>query len=213
MQTSSTRDVHDDKEDIITTSSSLSTSSRDNDAGVISTSLMQDELTGGRSNSNSIAATATSTTQAEPTDSNLRVEYHRLEELHRLKIARDQRDVDEYMQRERRFNVDYNRMSRNKLWSNVEGPECDGIYYDGTPDEYTQNMDVWPLGRRLEDLSIYQQLYDFFRFMWGHTKPYKTVFLILLRSASTPIQVAVLSWLTEYIQDNPVSTRGPCTLC
>ena len=91
---------------------------------------------------------ATSTTYAEPTDSNLRVEYHRLEEVHRQKIARDRQDVNAYMQRELE-------LSRNKLWSNVEGPECDGILRWHPWRIYTKygSVATWTTSRRSLHLS------------------------------------------------------------
>ena len=145
----------------------------------------------------------TAATSSEPTDSALRNEYHRLEDLHREGIARDKSDVEHGLQRERRFTVDWNRMSRNKLWAANEDPaEC--AYFDGTPEEYmNHNVDIWPYGRHLHEINLHRQLYDFFRFMWHHTKPYKTVAVILLMSIINPIQVAAISWMAQYIQENP----------
>mmetsp|Transcript_5788 Transcript_5788/g.12738 ORF Transcript_5788/g.12738 Transcript_5788/m.12738 type:complete len:238 (-) Transcript_5788:1038-1751(-) len=146
----------------------------------------------------------TSHESEEVSDSALRREYHRVNEAYREGIARDERDVERGLKQERWFTVDWNRMSRNKIWAAEAGPECK--FYDGTPGEYTNGAKVWPRGRHLGEMSIYRQLYDFFRFMWSHTRPYKTVAVILIRSIAKPLQVAVLSFVAQYIQQHPHTT-------
>ena len=146
----------------------------------------------------------TTADRSEPSDSALRREYRRLEEAYREGTTRDKNDVECGLKRERWFTVDWNRMSRNNLWAAEEGPEC--AYFDGTPEEYTNNQEIWPRGRHLHEISVYRQLNDFFFFMWSHTKPYKTVAIISLMSIIKPFQVAVLSWVVQYIQEHPQTT-------
>jgi hypothetical protein len=106
----------------------------------------------------------------EPSSSTLRQDYVRLVAAHRRRRAQDKEDVEQGLERERRFTVEYNKMSRNKLWAVNAGPEC--AYYDGSPDEYKHQQNIWPRGRDLHSINLYSQLLDFFRFMWQHTKPY-----------------------------------------
>jgi len=152
----------------------------------------------------------------EPTDSALRAEYRRLKQAFVEGMERDRQDVQACLERERRFTVAYNRVSRNKVWAAVEGPEC--VYYNGSVEEYTSGSSkngnngsnekdyIWPRGRHLHELSVFHQIWDFFRFMWHHTRPYKTVFLILLMSTIRPFQLAILAWLTQYIENHPQTT-------
>ena len=135
-------------------------------------------------------------------DSTLRKEYFRLEVEYRRRIAQDKSDAKKGLERERYFTVDYNRMSRNKLWASKEGPEC--AYYDASPEQYKEN-DIWPRGRDLRKLNFYSQLFDFFRFMWAHTKPYKTVAVIMIMSVGKPFQVAAISVVVQYIEKNPTT--------
>jgi predicted Zn-dependent protease len=60
-------------------------------------------------------------------------------------------------------------------------------------------------GRVLHTLGIYSQAYDFFRFMWNHTKPCKVVFvmMVLALTVMKPFQVAAVSHLVQYIETNP----------
>ena len=106
-------------------------------------------------------------------------------------------------------------MSRNKLWRKEPGPYP--TVYEDTVEEFMFGDDgkandsaeesilLWPNGRDLNQLSIYGQIYDFFRFMWRHTKPYKTVAMILLMSLSKPLQTTVLSFVAEEIEQNPTT--------
>lgn len=141
---------------------------------------------------------------AEPTDSALRNEYRRLEKVYMEGIERDRDDVESCLERERRFTVDYGKMSRNQIWAEQKGPAC--VYYDGNVQEYMGGQEIWPWGRNLQDISVYSQIYDFVSFMWNHTKPYKTVGMILLMSISHPFQVATVSWIAESIEENPTDT-------
>lgn len=134
-------------------------------------------------------------------DSTLRKEYFRLEVAYRRRMEQDELDAKKGLQRERYFTVAYNRMSRNKLWAAKEGSEC--AYYDASPEEYTHHQDIWPRGRDLRTLNLYSQLFDFFRFMWSHTKPYKTVAVVLIMSVMKPFQVATISFVVQYIENNP----------
>jgi len=125
------------------------------------------------------------------------------------------------MERERRFQVEWNRMSRNKLWRKEPGPYPtvyedtveefifgdDGMVKDSAKEPAEETIMVWPNGRDLNELSIYGQIYDFFRFMWRHTKPYKTVAMILLMSLSKPLQTTVLSFVAGKIEHNPIPSR------
>ena len=151
-----------------------------------------------------MSGTSNATAKPEPSDSALRSKYRRLEQAYLDGIARDSADVACCLQRERRFTVAYNRMSRNKVWSKEEGPEC--VYYNGSVEEYKDGNEIWPRGRHLDQLSVYQQIWHFFRFMWSHTTPYKTVAVIMLMSIAKPFQVAMLGWVTQYIEQNPQNT-------
>jgi hypothetical protein len=104
----------------------------------------------------------------ETLGSDLRQECHRLDETNRRWMAHDERDVNLGLQRERWFTVEYNRLSRNKIWALNVGPECQ--YYDAPVEEYTHNQEIWPRGRHLHEINLCNQLHDFFRFMWSHTK-------------------------------------------
>jgi hypothetical protein len=134
-------------------------------------------------------------------DEELHREYIHLLDAHKRRITHDKADVRTGLRRERWFTVDYNRMSRNKLWAAKEGPECQ--YYDGTPEEYKDGQDVWPKGRDLHTIGIYSQAYDFFRFMWNHTKPCKVVFVIMVLAIMKPFQVVSVSYVVQYIERNP----------
>ena len=131
-------------------------------------------------------------------------------------IERDTADIEQGMERERSFQVEWNRMSRNKLWRKEPGlyptvyeDTAEGYMFGDngkTEDSSTrESLLLWPNGRDLNQLSIYGQIYDFFRFMWRHTKPYKTVAMILLMSLSKPLQTTVLSFVAEEIEQNPTS--------
>ena len=54
-------------------------------------------------------------------------------------------------------------------------------------------------------IGIYSQAYDFFRFMWNHTKPYTSVILIMVLALMEPFQVVAVSYVFKYIQTNPKS--------
>jgi ABC-type multidrug transport system fused ATPase/permease subunit len=125
-----------------------------------------------------------------------------LDAVYRQSITQDNEDVEKWMQREQRYTDDYNRMSRNKLWAVTEH-EC--LYYDGSPEEYKNNKKIWPRGRHLHTISLYSQFYDFFLFMWTHTKPYKHVALILTMAIHRPLQTTATSYILQYIQQNPTT--------
>ena len=72
-------------------------------------------------------------------------------------------------------------------------------------DSSAESVMIWPNGRDLNELSIYGQIYDFFRFMWRHTKPCKTVAMILLMSISRPLQTAIMSYVAQQIEQNPAT--------
>eukprot|EP00984_Skeletonema_dohrnii_P024698 scaffold13835_cov81-Skeletonema_dohrnii-CCMP3373.AAC.3 len=135
------------------------------------------------------------------TDKQLREEYIHLMDAHKKRFAQDKADVRKGLRRERWFTVEYNRMSRNKLWAVQEGQECQ--YYDGTPEEYRDGQEVWPRGRDLHTIGIYSQAYDFFRFMWNHTKPCKVVIVIMVLALMKPFQVVTVSYVVQYIEANP----------
>lgn len=125
-----------------------------------------------------------------------------LDDAYRQSIARDNADVEKCKQRERRFNTDYNRMARNKLWADTESELSD---YDVSPEEYKQNLEIWPRGRHLDTISLYSQLYDFFLFMWRHTRPYKILAIILLLAIERPFETTALSFVLQYIEENPAT--------
>ena len=139
--------------------------------------------------------------EPEISDTELRREYIKLMDAHKKRFVHDKADVSKGLRRERWFTVDYNRMSRNKLWAAREGPECQ--YYDGTPEEYRDGQEVWPRGRDLNTIGIYSQAYDFFRFMWNHTKPCKVVLVIMVMALMKPFQVLTVSYVVQYIEANP----------
>lgn len=147
------------------------------------------------------AATARTRSDGTPTDSALRYQYERLERAFQEGLERDRNDVAECLERERRFNVDWNRHSRNKIWA-AKDNDVPIRVYEGTVEEYKER-EVWPRGRDLRDLSIYGQIKDFFLFMWNHTKPYKTVAMIIAMSIIRPFQVAILGYITQAIQKDP----------
>jgi len=153
-------------------------------------------------------------------------DYHRHEEKFNLfleGIERDRRDVESCLERERRFTLEYNRLSRNKMWTtNTTGgpssPKC--TYYDGTVKEYLMDglgkgqgqgkKQIWPWGRDFNDkeneVSVYGQISDFCRFMWNHTRPYKAVFVILVVSLTRPFRIVMIGWLSQHVEKNPSET-------
>ena len=159
----------------------------------------------------------------DDSDAALARRYRQLDTLFHESVERDTADIESGMERERSFQVDWNRMSRNKLWRKEPGPYP--AVYEGSVEEYMHGpisgqggsktektekspvdpMRLWPSGRNLEDLSIYGQIYDFFRFMWRHTKPYKTVAMILLMSVTRPLQTAIVSYVAQQIETNPTT--------
>lgn len=64
-------------------------------------------------------------------------------------------------------------------------------------------QEIWPRGRDLNKIHVFCQMWDFFFFMWAHTKPYKTVAVILLMSLTRPIQVASISYVAAAIENDP----------
>ena len=157
----------------------------------------------------------------DDSDAVLARRYRQLDALFHEGVVRDTADIETGMERERSFQVDWNRMSRNKLWREESGPYP--AVYEGTVEEYMYGrisrggsetekspadptmLFLWPNGRNLKDLSIYGQIYDFFRFMWRHTKPYKTVAMILLMSVTRPLQTAIVSYVAQQIESNPTT--------
>lgn len=140
----------------------------------------------------------------DDSDAVLARRYRQLDALFHEGVERDTADIESGMERERSFQVDWNRMSRNKLWRKEPGPYP--AVYEGTVKEYMQDvLFPWPNGRNLKDLCIYGQIYDFFRFMWRHTKPYKTVAMILLMSVTRPLQTAIVSYVAQPIESNPTT--------
>jgi len=156
--------------------------------------------------------------RTDESDAILAQKYRQLDALFRDGIERDAADIESDMERERSFQGEWNRLSRNKLWKKEPGPYP--AVYEGTVEEYmstsvhvktigaTENLSeplVWPNGRDLKELSICGQIYDYFRFMWRHTKPYKTVAMILLMSFISPLQTAILSYVAQQIEANPTT--------
>ena len=138
--------------------------------------------------------------RSEPSDESLRLEYIRLEKTFLEGLERDTSDVRRCLEREKKFTVDYSRMSTNRLWAAKDGPVAP---YAASIEEYKDGNDIWPRGRELADLSVYKQIWDFFCFMWRHTKPYSTVALILLMSFTKPLQNALLGYVAQEIEKDP----------
>ena len=158
-----------------------------------------------------------SCTEAEESYATLAQKYRQLDALFHECVERDTVDIEQCMERERSFQVEWNQMSRNKLWRKEPGPYPtvyedtveefmfgdDGKANDSAEESAEESIMLWPNGRDLNKLSIYCQIYDFFRFMWRHTKPYKTVAMILLMSISRPLQTAIMSYVAQQIEQNP----------
>mmetsp|Transcript_29450 Transcript_29450/g.43468 ORF Transcript_29450/g.43468 Transcript_29450/m.43468 type:complete len:509 (+) Transcript_29450:157-1683(+) len=122
-----------------------------------------------------------------------------------MEFIRDEQDIEECMERERRFQVQWNRLSRNKVWKKKAGPPV--TVYNESVEEYKGPVGkhIWPRGRNLNELSVYGQIYDFTRFMWGHTKPYKTVFMIVLMAFGKPLTAAAMSFVAGKVEADPKS--------
>ena len=160
-----------------------------------------------------------SCTEAEESYATLAQKFRQLDALLHECVERDTADIEQGMERERSFQVEWNRMSRNKLWRKEPGPYPtvyedtveefifgdDGMVKDSAKEPAEETIMVWPNGRDLNELSIYGQIYDFFRFMWRHTKPCKTVVMILLMSISRPLQTAIMSYVAQQIEQNPAT--------
>lgn len=142
------------------------------------------------------------TPKDEPTDTCLRAEYNRREATFLAERDRDRSDVDQGLERERRFAVEWTKLSRNVIWAKDEGLPV--VVYDKSVDEYKER-EMWPLGRDLTELSVYSQIWDLVRFMWRHTRPYKTVAMIMIMSLARPFQNAVLAYVAQEIQKDPKS--------
>jgi len=138
--------------------------------------------------------------RSEPSDESLRLEYVRLEKAFLKGLERDTSDVRRCLEREKKFTVEYFRMSTNRLWAAKDGPVTP---YAASVEEYKDGNDIWPRGREIADLSVYKQIWDFFCFMWRHTKPYSTVALILLMSLTRPLQNALLGYVAQEVEKDP----------
>ena len=141
----------------------------------------------------------------EEDNASLRDRYHRFERAFLEERRNDQREVEIFMERERLFTVEYNRMSRNRLWASSQSGKP-VVFYEGTVEEYKHRQKIWPNGRDLKKVSVFCQIWDFFRFMWSHTKPYKTVFLIVLIAAIRPVNNFILAYVAQDVQKDPLNT-------
>mmetsp|Transcript_26969 Transcript_26969/g.58941 ORF Transcript_26969/g.58941 Transcript_26969/m.58941 type:complete len:544 (+) Transcript_26969:65-1696(+) len=136
-----------------------------------------------------------------PSDETLRDEYNRLEQGFFEVLEQDRADVNRCLVREKKFTANYFYMSINRLWAKTEGPVSP---YGASVAEYKDpNYEIWPRGRHLSELSFYGQIWDFFRFMWQHTKPYKTVAYILVFSVARPLHNALLAYVTQRVTEDP----------
>ena len=77
------------------------------------------------------------------------------------------------------------------------------MLFEDSVQEYKKNQNVWPLGRCPSEIPLYGQIWDYFRFMWKHTRPYKTVSLIILMAATKPLQTLTIGYIANEIEADP----------
>jgi len=114
---------------------------------------------------------------------------------------RDRADARAGLERERKFTVAWSRLSTNRIWSDEEGPPV--ALFEDSVRRYKNGRRLWPLDRDVDDLSLYGQAWDFFRFMSEHTRPYKTFALIVLMATVKPLQNVAVAYVADAVRADP----------
>jgi hypothetical protein len=114
---------------------------------------------------------------------------------------RDRRDARAGLERERKFTVSWRRLSTNHIWADSNGAPV--VLFEDSVQQYKKNQKVWPLGRCVHEISPYSQIWNYFLFTWRHTRPYKTVGLIILMAASRPVQNLTIGYIATQIEADP----------
>jgi hypothetical protein len=137
-----------------------------------------------------------------PSDEHIRAQYIKREETFQASCEKDKTEVQDGLERERSFMVQWNRLSRNLIWSKEQGPPV--VLYQGTVDDYkAKGKEIWPWGHNVQDLTIYGQIWGYFCFMWNRTRPRLVAMLIVVMTLSSPIRIFLLGYITNEIVQDP----------
>lgn len=98
--------------------------------------------------------------------------------------------------------VQWNRLSRNLIWSKEHGPPV--VLYQGMSTTTRPKARKYGLGgHNMQDLSIYAQIWGYFCFMWNRTRPRLVAMLIVVMTLSSPINIFLLGYITNEIVQDP----------